>query len=136
MLADIAMYFCTFVVVTPSYYESLQVLEMPNVFTDNPDAGYIIAMPFHVCCSRNLLLLACSLPAFVWVCGKVITLELLGLGNSIYFACCYIFVVPRSCSKIKVSRAKMYFISLSYLGGKGCVKVKIMSRSNCKNRFL
>ena len=68
--------------------------------------------------------------------GKVITLELLGLGSSIYFACCYIFVVPRSCSKIKVSRAKMYFISLSFLGGKGCVKVKIMSRSNCKNRFL
>ena len=53
MLADIAMYFCTFIVVTPSYYESLQVLEMPNVFTDNPDAGRILAMPFQVCSSLN-----------------------------------------------------------------------------------
>ena len=49
MLASIAKYFQTWVVVTPNYYESLQVLEMPNVFTDNPEAGYIFAVPFQVC---------------------------------------------------------------------------------------
>ena len=54
MLASIAKYFQTWVVVTPNYYESLQVLEMPNVFTDNPEAGYIFAVPFQVSTSWTL----------------------------------------------------------------------------------
>ena len=48
MLEHLAMHFHTWIVVTPPHLVTLQVLERPNVYTDDQDAGYIHAVPFQV----------------------------------------------------------------------------------------
>ncbi len=52
LLVALATYFDSWVVVSPESFETLQVLEMQNVFSTNPNAGRIHAVPYQVRLSR------------------------------------------------------------------------------------
>ena len=47
MLVRLAFYYNTWIVVKPDYYQSLQPLELPNVFTTDVTRGFIHVVPLH-----------------------------------------------------------------------------------------
>lgn len=55
LLADLALHFETHVVVNTDKYEQLELLEAPNVFTKDFDAGFIYAVPHYQVTEKNLL---------------------------------------------------------------------------------